>query len=384
MSKFETSIACIECGNKLFEKLFPMFLEYKNNFSSLSYFEKETYNTILGSQYALICEYYLKGLFISNMEVIIPDELKSKINALTEEQELMIILSDENKIRQDELLSKLDKKELRVLLNNNSLKSFGHSLVALLGTETLGDNKRIIIPNHIRKRIIWEMYDRLYNPENETDEEKRKFQEYIHTPISKKLVNGDILRIGNQILEEFLSLSSTNDAFPKGRYGIFNNFISNVDFLSGLAFSIRHQFKYQYTNLIELYVSKNDKFGKFIYPDKDSKIIFKSKNNQQIVYDMVPIILYAMFGMEITWNAAKPTLTPDEMEYLKTLKKYDDNARITTNKIYLDELEDVNTVEYTQNCKTKQIVLKEGRLYEVSPTLSNIKTDSFNVSLHYK
>ena len=49
----------------------------------------------------------------------------------------------------------------------------------------------------------------------------------------------------------------------------------------------------------------------------------------------------------------------------------------TIAEMYIDELEDVNTVEYTQNCKTKQIVLKEGRLYEVSPTLSNIKTDSF-------
>ena len=183
MSKIETSMACIECGNKLLEKIYPMLLEYNDNFDKLSNFEKETYNTILGSQFALVCEYYLKGLFIPNIKVVIPEELKTKIDKLTEEQELMIIVSDDEKIRKDPLLSKLDRKELRLLLSINSLKSFGHSLISLLGTETFDDNKRVVLPNNIRKYILNEMKSRLYNPADKTFEDRQKFRNYINTPI---------------------------------------------------------------------------------------------------------------------------------------------------------------------------------------------------------
>ena len=74
MAKIETSIACIECGNKLLERIYPMLLEYNDNFDKILNFEKETYNTIISSQFALVCEYYLKGLFIPNIRVIIPEE----------------------------------------------------------------------------------------------------------------------------------------------------------------------------------------------------------------------------------------------------------------------------------------------------------------------
>lgn len=101
MSKFEASIKSIECGNRILEMIYPILLDFEQNKERLSKMEKETYNTMLGSQFALVCEYYLKGLLIPNMQIVIPEELKNRIASLSEEQELMIIVSDEEKIKAD-------------------------------------------------------------------------------------------------------------------------------------------------------------------------------------------------------------------------------------------------------------------------------------------
>ena len=377
MSKIETSMACIECGNKLLEKIYPMLLEYNDNFDKLSNFEKETYNTILGSQFALVCEYYLKGLFIPNIKVVIPEELKTKIDKLTEEQELMIIVSDDEKIRKDPLLSKLDRKELRLLLSINSLKSFGHSLISLLGTETFDDNKRVVLPNNIRKYILNEMKSRLYNPADKTFEDRQKFRNYINTPI-KHATEGGRLDFGDKIVEENLSLPSTSDAFPRGRYGIFDGFISDVDYLSGLAFSIRNNIKHQFSNLIEIFRSKKDSFGKFIYPDKETKIIIKGTDDVQMEYEVVHELFFAAYGTEIHWNASRIVPTSDEIEKLNVLNKYDQFARISYQKIYLDEIDGVNSIEYTQDSQIRQIILKDEKLYEISSELLHTKEENLN------
>lgn len=377
MSKIETSMACIECGNKLLEKIYPMLLEYNDNFDKLSNFEKETYNTILGSQFALVCEYYLKGLFIPNIKVVIPEELKTKIDKLTEEQELMIIVSDDEKIRKDPLLSKLDRKELRLLLSINSLKSFGHSLISLLGTETFDDNKRVVLPNNIRKYILNEMKSRLYNPADKTFEDRQKFRNYINTPIKYATEEGR-LDFGDKIVEENLSLSSTSDAFPRGRYGIFDGFISDVDYLSGLAFSIRNNIKHQFSNLIEIFRSKKDSFGKFIYPDKETKIIIKGTDDVQMEYEVVHELFFAAYGTEIHWNASRIVPTSDEIEKLNVLNKYDQFARISYQKIYLDEIDGVNSIEYTQDSQIRQIILKDEKLYEISSELLQTKEENLN------
>lgn len=377
MSKIETSIACIECGNKLLEKIYPMLLEYNDNFDKLSNFEKETYNTILGSQFALVCEYYLKGLFIPNIKVVIPEELKTKIDKLTEEQELMIIVSDDEKIRKDTLLSKLDRKELRLLLSINSLKSFGHSLISLLGTETLDDNKRVVLPNNIRKYILGEMKRRLYNPTAKTFEDRQKFRNYINTPI-KYASEGGRLDFGDKIVEENLSLPSTSDAFPRGRYGIFDGFISDVDYLSNLAFSIRNNIKHQFSNLIEIFRSKNDSFGKFIYPDKETKIIIKDTDGEQIEYELVHSIFFSAYGTEIHWNASRIVPTSYEIEKMNVLNKFDPFARISYQKIYLDEIEGANSIEYTHDSQIRQIILNGEKLYEIASELLHTKEEKLN------
>jgi len=376
MIKIETSRACIECGNKLLERIYPMLLEYNDNFDKLSNFEKETYNTILGSQFALVCEYYLKGLFIPNIQVNIPEELKNKIDTLTEEQELMIIVSDDEKIRKDSLLSKLEKKELRLLLSANSLKSFGHSLISLLGTETFEENKRIVLPKNIRKYIVGDMKKRLYDTAEKMGVIE-EFSNYMTTSIEHDR-EGIPLFMGDKIVEENLSYSSVSDAFPKGRYAIFDGFTSNVNWISALTFSIRNNFKHQFNNLIEIFGSRKDSFGKFIYPDKGTKIIIKGMDNIQMEYEMVPEMFDSVYGTEIHWNALSTVPTSYEVEQLKVLGKYLETPRISYQRIYLDEIAGANCIEYIQDSQIKQISLKDGKMYEIAPELIHLKEDNPN------
>ena len=249
----------------------------------------------------------------------------------------------------------------------------------LAGTETFDDNKRVVLPNNIRKYILNEMKSRLYNPADKTFEDRQKFRNYINTPI-KYATEGGRLDFGDKIVEENLSLPSTSDAFPRGRYGIFDGFISDVDYLSGLAFSIRNNIKHQFSNLIEIFRSKKDSFGKFIYPDKETKIIIKGADDVQMEYEVVHELFFAAYGTEIHWNASRIVPTSDEIEKLNVLNKYDQFARISYQKIYLDEIDGVNSIEYTQDSQIRQIILKDEKLYEISSELLHTKEE--NLSNH--
>ena len=68
----------------------------------------------------------------------------------------------------------------------------------------------------------------------------------------------------------------------------FGGFTSNVNWIAHLTFSIRNSFKHQFSNLIEVFRSKDASFCKFIYPDKGTKIIVKGVDGIQIEYEMVP------------------------------------------------------------------------------------------------
>ena len=365
MSKIETSIKCIECGNKLLDTVYKELIKYNNSRDNLSDFEKETYNSILGSQLALVCEYYFKGLLIPNLKVSIPEELKSKISSLSEEQELMIIVSDEDKIKADPILSTLDKKELRLLLNENSLKSFSHNLSSLFGTETLTENKEINLPSHIRYFIMNEMKSRLNDPEAKTFEEKHAFREYIRTPI-QRTEGIKRIEIGDRIIDEKITDTSVSDAFPKGRYGIFNGFETNIDFLSGLAFSLRHAIKHQYINMIEVFKNQDDPFGRFIYPDSNTFINVRSTYGETTEYEMVPEIYDDLFGTRIVWNASRTIPTKEEQKQLEVLNKYLNNPRIARSKIFLDA--NSSNIEFVQDGKTKNLELIDGELLETVPS----------------
>lgn len=381
MSKFNASIESIECGNKILEMVYPILLQFEQNKEKLSQSEQVTYNTMLGSQLALVCEYYLKGLLIPNMQVIIPEELKDKIPVLTQEQELMIIVSDEEKIKADPILGRLDKKQLRLLLNSNSLKNIGHSLICLLGSKTLTNNKAIRLPEILRKHIIESLKSKLYDAEAKTLKEREEFRQYILTPIQG--TRGiDRLEVGDKIIEEEISKSSVSDAFPKGRYGMFDGFVSNVDWISELAFSIREEIKHQYPNMIEILKSKKERFGKFIYPDEESLMYIENARGETIEYEMVPEIHWYGTGIEVFWNVSRTTETEEDKKVLDVLKKYDEDARVSSEKIYLEEVESGNQliIKYIQAGQMKYIKLVDGMLYEIFP--ESINKDENNVDTH--
>lgn len=113
----------------------------------------------------------------------------------------MIIVSDDEKIKKDPILSKIDKKELRLLLSVNSLKSFGHSLISLLGTKIFEENKRIVLPQNIKDNILWEIKRRLLNSSDNPFETIREFSNYLTTTIQ---IAGEWIRldIADKIIEE--------------------------------------------------------------------------------------------------------------------------------------------------------------------------------------
>ena len=372
MTKFEASTKSIDCGNKILEMIYPRFLEFEQNYERLSKSEQETYNAVLGSQFALICEYYLKGLLIPGMKVTIPEELKDRITSLSEEQELMIIVSDEEKIKADPILGKLDKKQLRLLLSTNSLKSLKHSLICLLGTKTLENNKEIHLSNFMRRRIIDSIKSKLYDADAKTLKERYAFRVYIATPI-QGTHGKDRLDYGDKIIEEEVSKASVSDAFPRGRYGIFDGFVSNVNWISSLAISIREQIKHQYPNMIEILKSKNEQFGKFIYPDEETFISIEDARGEKTEYEMVPAISLIDGKTEVMWNAARIIETDEDQEMLNVLKKWDKDARVSHKKIYFEDAESGNSfiTRYVQDGQKKQIKLINGRLYEILPEQIN-------------
>lgn len=334
---------------------------------------------MLGSQFALICEYYLKGLLIPNMQVEIPEELKDKITSLSEEQELMIIVSDEEKIKADPILGHLDRKQLRLLLNSNSLKSLGHSLICLLGTKTLEENKKIYLPEFIRRRIVESIKAKLIDAGAKTPEEQLKYKLHISTPIPGTNER-DWIDYGDKIIEEEVSNPSVSDAFPKGRYGIFDGFVSNVNWISGLAVSIRDQIKHQYPNMIEVLKNKNDQFGRFIYPDEETIISVENIMGEKTEYEMASAVSLIDGKAEVLWNASRTVETPEDKEILDVLRKYKRNPSVSYDKIYLENIEGSNliTVEYIQDGQRKLIKLIDGKMYEMVPESINKEEDSID------
>lgn len=47
-------------------------------------------------------------------------------------------------------------------------------------------------------------------------------------------------------------------------------------------------------------------------------------------------------------------------------------------KIYLDEIDGVNSIEYTQDSQIRQIILKDEKLYEISSELLHTKEENLN------
>lgn len=213
---------------------------------------------------------------------------------------------------------------------------------------------------------------KLYDTDIKDLEGYLKFQQQIQTPI-QGTNSKDELDNGDKIIEEEISKPSVSDAFPRGRYGIFDGFVSNVDWISELAFSIRDEIKHQYPNMIEVIKSKNEKFGKFIYPDEETIISIENIRGKKIEYEVIPAILWFGSGTEVFLNASRTIETDEDKKISEVLKKYNKNARVSSEKIYLEDVESGNSfkIQYMQEGQRKQIKLINGKLYEILPEQIN-------------
>ena len=125
--------------------------------------------------------------------------------------------------------------------------------------------------------------------------------------------------------------------------------------------------------MIEILKSKNEQFGKFIYPDEETFISIEDARGEKTEYEMVPAISLIDGKTEVMWNAARIIETDEDQEMLNVLKKWDKDARVSHKKIYFEDAESGNSfiTRYVQDGQKKQIKLINGRLYEILPEQIN-------------
>ena len=80
--KQKNSITCIEMGDQLFDTLRKEYNTLKNSEKFLAVDELAKQRRILGAQYGLLCEYYLKGMILNCYKINV-----STMQELTQEGE---------------------------------------------------------------------------------------------------------------------------------------------------------------------------------------------------------------------------------------------------------------------------------------------------------
>lgn len=349
----ENSIKCIEMGDSLFARLEKEYSSLKRNEKYLSQNEVEKTKRILGTQYGLVCEYYLKGIILASHKIeasqikdVTQEELKKieeVLNSISEEDEYNLIIGNIdtlNRLREKFQLS----KKIITILSKQSLKKIGgngHDLGALF--EYLSDDKKnIVLANMV------DYYSEIENPI--TKEEWEKFLSgFLRMNNSKlrELNYQEGLKNNKSKLNELIEEPKVSDAFFNGRYGHLENYLPDTEALHHLSKSIRESVKREYRNAISLtdgiedgYIDANT--IRYIFPDMDSKIyVFDSGKELTRVYGLMK---YGDFARHITNNTEAffdntYTICPEfgidkmkEISYDSSGKRIIDNGNTPYNK----------------------------------------------------
>lgn len=291
--KQKNSITCIEMGDQLFDTLRKEYNTLKNSEKFLAVDELAKQRRILGAQYGLLCEYYLKGMIlncykinVSTMQELTQEEkekIEEVLNNINEEEEYNLLIGDTNTL--NELVRRFQlTKKIKNTISQQSLKKIGgngHSLSAFFEH----------LPENVKHKIFMNM---------------EEYYSSIKKPISKeewKAFLSGFLKIENKNYEQFdknkaelnqiIGDSKVSDAFFNGRYGHFENYIPNLDALYYLSYSIRESVKEQFPNAISLtdgikngYIDSNN--IRYIYPDLESKIyVFDGGKSLSRVYRLM-------------------------------------------------------------------------------------------------
>ena len=292
-NKQKNSIKCIEMSDQLFATLRKEYIILKNNEKFLSLDELEKQRRILGSQYGLICEYYLKGMLLncyktdaSTMQELTEEErekVESVFNNINEEEEYNLLIGNSNTL--NELVQRFQlTRKVKNVISQQSLKKFGgngHNLGAFFEH----------LPANVKHEIFMNMeeyYSTIKKPVS-----KEEWKAFLSGFLKINDKNYEKLARNKEELDQIIGDPKVSDAFFNGRYGHFENYIPNLDALYYLSYSIRESVKKQFTNAISLtdgigngYTDSNN--IRYIYPDLDSKIyVFDDGKSLSRVYKLM-------------------------------------------------------------------------------------------------
>lgn len=291
--KQKNSIKCIEMGDQLFGTLRKEYIALKNNEKFLSSDEIEKQRRILGAQYGLICEYYLKGLLLNSYKIdvsTIPEitqedreKIKEVLNNINEEEEYNLLIGNSENL--NELVRRFQlTKKVKNVLSQQALRKFGgngHHLGAFFEQ----------LPTNVKNEIFMNMegyYSSIKKPVS-----KEEWKAFLSGFLRLKDENYKEFEKNKEELDQIIGDSNVSDAFINGRYGHFENYIPNLDALYYLSHAIRESVKKQFINAISL----TDGIGNgyrdsnnitYIFPDLESKIyVFDSGKDLTRVYKIM-------------------------------------------------------------------------------------------------
>lgn len=291
--KQKNSIICIEMGDQLLGTLRKKYTEFKNNEKFLEIDELAKQRRILGTQYGLICEYYLKGLIlnyhkinVSTMKELTQEEkekIEEVLNNINEEEEYNLLIGDIKTL--NELVSRFQlTKKIKNVISQQSFKKIGgngHRLGAFFE----------LLPTNVKQKIFMNMegyYSSIKKPIS-----KDEWRAFLSGFLKTENKNYEQFDENKEKLNQIINNSKVSDAFFNGRYGHFENYIPNLDALYYLSYSIRETVKEQFINAVSLtdgiangYIDSNS--IRYIYPDLESKIyVFDGGKNLSRVYKIM-------------------------------------------------------------------------------------------------
>ena len=291
--KQKNSIKCIEMGDQLFGTLRKEYIALKNNEKFLSVDEIEKQRRILGAQYGLICEYYLKGLLLdchridASTILDITQEEKEKIeevfNNINEEEEYNLLIGNSNTL--NELVKRFQlTRKVRNVISQQSLKKFGgngHHLGAFFDH----------LPEKVKHEIFIHMegyFSSIKNPVS-----KEEWEAFLKGFLRLQDKNYVKFNENKEELNKLIENTKVSDAFFYGRYGHFENYIPDLEALYYFSLGIRESVKEQFPKAISLTDGtgkgyKNANNIRYIFPDLESKIyVFDGGKSLSRVYKIM-------------------------------------------------------------------------------------------------
>lgn len=159
----------------------------------------------VGSRLALVCEYYLKGILLPAMKIVVPEndsELERVTQNLTDIEKYKLIIGDEDTITRLSNQYKISKTKIKKLVEGGSLKDLGHNL------------------NDLAKLIYYKA-------------DKGDFLE------QSKYIKESMARI-----IELSNSPNVKNAFPDGRYGYLGKYLADVNELQLIVSLLRFHASY--------------------------------------------------------------------------------------------------------------------------------------------